>query len=111
MQFGISNNFVYTLYINKSNYEKDKRLVKAGNNLRTNLRQHLPRWLFLPCTCKSSGRDSKQKFLKQEKGCGFPQRIAKRVIEDFLKKRVRPGCANAWAFFMSRQCNTTQDGK
>ena len=101
MGFGIANNFVYTLYINKSDYEKDKQnwSCNTGNYLRSDLRQHLPRWVFLPCTSKSSGRDSKQKFLKQEKGCSFPQRIAKRVIKDFLKRGQGLGVKALGPFF------------
>jgi len=102
MGFGIANNFVYTLYINKSDYEKDKQnwSCNTGNYLRSDLRQHLPRWVFLPCTSKSSGRDSKQKFLKQEKGCSIPQRITKRVIKDFLKRGQGLGVKALGPFFL-----------
>jgi hypothetical protein len=100
MEFGITDNFVYNLYINKSDYEKNKHWsCNTGNYLRSDLRQHLPRWVFLPCTSKSSGRDCKQKLLKQEKGCSFPQRIAKRVIKDFLKRGQGLGVKALGPFF------------
>jgi hypothetical protein len=88
MGFGINGNFVYTLYINKSHYEKDKqdRSCITGDNLCTDRRQHLPRWLFLPRTSKSARRNCKQELLKQEKGNCLPQRIAKSVTEPLLKE-------------------------
>ena len=102
MGFGIANNFVYTLYINKSDYEKDKQnwSCNTGNYLRSDLRQHLPRWVFLPCTSKSSGRDCEQKLSKQKKGCSIPQRIAKRVIKDFLKRGQGLGVKALGPFFL-----------
>ena len=101
MEFGIVEDLVYTLYINKSDYEKNKHWsCNTGNYLRADLRQHLPRWVFLPCTSKSSGRDSKQKFLKQEKGCSFPQRIAKRVIEDLPEEGKAWVCKRLGLFYV-----------
>ena len=102
MEFGIVEDLVYTLYINKSDYEKDKQnwSCNTGNYLCTDLRQHLPRWLFLQSTCKSSGRDCEQKLSKQKKGCSIPQRIAKRVIEELPEEGKAWVHKRAWAFFL-----------
>ena len=83
MKFGIVDELVYIIGINKSHYEKDKqnRSCITGDNLRTDCRQHLPRWLFVPCTRKSTGGNCKQEFLKQEKGSCIPQRVAEGIIE------------------------------
>jgi hypothetical protein len=81
MGFGIIKDFVYNLYINKSHYEEDKQNWSCitGDNLCTDRRQHLPRWLFLPRTSKSSGRNCEQELLKQEKGNCLPQRTTESV--------------------------------
>ena len=102
MEFGIEDNFVYTLYINKSDYEKDKQNWSCitGDNLCTDLGQHLPRWLFLQSTCKSSGRDCEQKLSKQKKGCSVPQRIAKRVIEELPEKGKAWVCKRLGLFYV-----------
>jgi hypothetical protein len=101
MEFGINGNFVYTLYINKSHYEEDKQNWSCitGDNLCADRRQHLPRWLFLPRTSKSSGRDCKQEFLKQEKSCSIPQRIVKRVTEELPEEVKAWVCKRLGLFY------------
>jgi hypothetical protein len=81
MEFCFVHNFVYINIINKIYHEKNKQEWSCitGDNLRTDCRQHLPRWLFLPCTSKSPGTNRKQELLEQEKGHSIQERTTEFV--------------------------------
>jgi hypothetical protein len=90
MGFGINGNFVYINTINKSHYEEDKQNWSCitGDNLCSDRRQHLPRWVLLSSTSKSTRANRKQELLKQEKGNCIPQRVAEGLIK-ILPKEVK----------------------
>jgi hypothetical protein len=83
MEFCFVGDFVYINNINKLQYEENKRNRSCitGDNLCTDCRQHLSRWIILPSTSKSTGTNSKQELLEQEKGNCIPQRVTKSVTE------------------------------
>ena len=90
MKFGFVCNFVYINVINKLHYEENKQKWSCitGDNLRADRRQHLPRWLFLPCTSKSTGTNRKQELLKQEKGNCIQEPITE-FITNVLPEEVK----------------------
>ena len=98
MKFCFVGDFVYINSINKFYYE-DKN--NRTEHLRSNLRQHLSRWLFLPCTGKSSGGNNQQELLKNEEGRCL-QKQTEGSVSLYYLKRSRPGCSNVWVFFISR---------
>jgi hypothetical protein len=102
MEFCFVGDIVYINTINKSHYEKDKQNWSCitGNNLCTDRRQHLPRWLFLPSTSKSSRRNRKQELLKQEKGCSFPQRIENSVTDSTTEEVKTWVCERLGLFYV-----------
>jgi hypothetical protein len=85
MKFCFVWDFVYINSINKLYYE-DKN--NRTEHLRSNLRQHLSRWLFLPCTSKSSGGNNQQELLKNEEGRCL-QKQTEEILIDVLPEEVK----------------------
>jgi hypothetical protein len=87
-RFGILRNKGYILLIKLNYYVKKKHQdckdicskKPYQDYLRSCFKQHLPRWVILPCTCECKRTEVQQELFFEEKRCNLPQPIVERVI-------------------------------
>jgi hypothetical protein len=87
-RFGFLRNKGYILLIKLNYYVKKKHQdckdicskKPYQDYLRSCVKQHLPRWVILPCTCECKRTEVQQELLLKEKCCNLPQPIVERVI-------------------------------